>query len=427
MTVRLALRRPPATIRLRLTALYGGLFLAVGLLLLAITYGLFARALQAMGMRFPRQSASSFSPRADVFGGSLRDRIAEALAEQRADALSQLLIQSALALAIVSLIALALGWVVAGRVLRPLRDITATARRLSTHNLDERINLRGPRDELKELADTFDAMLGRLAAAFEAQRRFVANASHELRTPLTVQRAAVDVALATPSLESLRTMAERVHAATQRHEHLIASLLTLARSERGVEHYVDVDFAAAVRTVLTAVAGDVELQRLRLTQRLAPARVLGDPTLLERLAANLIENAVRHNTPGGWIEVETRAGQTEVALRVANSGTVLSPTMVTALFEPFRRRTPDRVGGGASQGHGLGLSIVAAITTAHRGRYVVRALPEGGLDITVTLLTRPESAGRRGWSEITGDGSPGSGAGSGSSASERRVLRAIRR
>ncbi|TDE48426.1 HAMP domain-containing histidine kinase [Nonomuraea mesophila] len=377
-----ALPRPAATIRLRLTALYGGLFVAVGVLLLTITYGLFARQLQARG-RVPRPETPVVPPYAGD-AGAIRERIVEALAQQRAEALSELLTQSVLALALVSVVATALGWVMAGRVLGPLREITAAARRLSTHNLGERINLRGPRDELKELADTIDAMLGRLAAAFEAQRRFVANASHELRTPLTVQRAAVDVALARPSLESLLTMARRIHAATRRHEHLIASLLALARSERGVERYEPVDLAAAVRDALAAVAADVELRGLRLTQALAPAPLAGDPVLLERLAANLVENAVRHNAEGGWIDVRTETGPGSVRLRVANSGARVAPEAVAGLFEPFRRHTPDRAGG-AGQGYGLGLSIVAAIAHAHRGRYAARARDEGGLDVSIVL------------------------------------------
>ncbi|MGP3936649.1 sensor histidine kinase [Nonomuraea sp. KM88] len=375
--------RPAATIRLRLTVLYGGLFVAVGVLLLTITYGLFAQQLQARGRGVPRPDPPVLTPHPND-PGSIRERIVEALAQQRAEALSELLTQSVLALALVSVVATALGWVMAGRVLGPLRDITAAARRLSTHNLDERINLRGPRDELKELADTIDAMLGRLAAAFEAQRRFVANASHELRTPLTVQRAAVDVALARPSLESLLTMARRIRAATRRHEHLIASLLTLARSERGIERYQPADLAAAVRDALATAAGDIELKGLRLAHALAPAPLSGDPVLLERLAGNLVENAVRHNVEGGWIDVRTEAGPGSVTLHVANGGARVAPEAVAALFEPFRRHAPDRARG-AGQGHGLGLSIVAAITHAHLGRYAARAREGGGLEVSVTL------------------------------------------
>jgi signal transduction histidine kinase len=383
--------RPPVTVRLRLTALYGMLFLACGTVLLAITYGLFARQLQLRGPRgraIPPEPVAPGAlpwgrPRADVF----RERLGQALAEQRADALHELLVQSALALGIVSVIAIALGWAMAGRVLRPLREVTATARRLSTHNLNERIRLSGPRDELRELADTFDAMLDRLGAAFEAQRRFVANASHELRTPLTTQRAAVDVALADPypSVESLQIMAERVRAATRRHEHLIASLLTLARSERGLEHHDDVDLAETLRGALTAIAPNARARGLRLTSRLRPSPVRGDRALLERLAANLLDNAVRHNTPDGWVDARAGCEHGTVTLRVVNSGPVVPAHTVTTLFEPFRRLAPDRVGTGTDHGHGLGLSIVAAIANAHRGSYTAHPRPDGGLEVTITL------------------------------------------
>jgi signal transduction histidine kinase len=384
-----------ATIRLRLTALYGGLFLAVGVVLLAITYGLFARQLEHRGLG---AGIALHGPEPPAFGApvqrqireSVRAHLADALAQQRADALHELLRQSSEALGIVSVVAVALGWIMAGRVLRPLRDITATARRLSTDTINERINLTGPRDEIRELADTFDAMLGRLAGAFEAQRRFVANASHELRTPLTVQRAAVDVALADPhpSVASLRTMGERVRKAIDHHEHLIASLLTLARSERGVERYDDVDLAAAMRSALSGVRPDIEAGELTMTSTgLCPAPVRGDAVLLERLAANLVDNAVRHNAPGGWIEVATALDGDVVRLRVSNSGIHVPPAMVGLLFEPFRRPAPDRAGAG--QGHGLGLSIVAAITAAHRGSCTARARPDGGLDVTVVLPAAP--------------------------------------
>ncbi|MFG1999309.1 sensor histidine kinase [Spirillospora sp. NPDC048911] len=342
-------------------------------MLVAITYALLASRLQAAAP--PDLPELPFRP--EGLPGGVLD---EALARQRDQTLDQLLAQSMVALAIASVIAVALGWVVAGRALRPLRDITATARRLSTDNLDERIGLGGPRDEVKELADTFDAMLARLAAAFEAQRRFVANASHELRTPLTVQRAAVDVALAEPSLRSLTAMAVRVRAATQRHERLIASLLTLARSERGVEHYEDVDLAETVQTVLVGT----DTRDLKVVPRLRPAPVRGDPALLERLAVNLLDNAVRHNTADGWIEVRVRSENGAVTLHVANSGSVVPAEKVDMLFEPFRRHAPDRSAGG----HGLGLSIVAAIVEAHGGNCSASARPEGGLEVTVGLPGR---------------------------------------
>jgi signal transduction histidine kinase len=352
------------SVRLKLTALYGALFLAVGAALLAITYVLTAQRLKS----------SQPNLRGLRIDGPVVDLVKQAQERQRSAALHELITQSAIAFAAVMVLALVLGWVVAGRALAPLRDITATAQRLSTRNLDERINLRGPRDELTELADTFDAMLDRLATAFEAQRRFVANASHELRTPLTVQRAAIDVALANPEPNALRTMGERIRSATVRQEHLIGSLLTLARSERGIERYEPADLADAAHQAIADALPGIEDRDLQLTVDLRPARVCGDPALLERLAANLVDNAVRHNADGGWISVSTGPA----ALRVVNSGPVLNPEETGLLFEPFRRRL-------AGEGTGLGLSIVAAIAAAHGGFCQAYARPEGGLDITVRM------------------------------------------
>jgi signal transduction histidine kinase len=390
--------RPAATVRLRLTALYGGLFLAVGVTLLAITYALVARQLSrgsGSGLGWlsspvpPWPTAAIPAPRRQ-FLDQIQQRTSEALARQRSDALHQLLTQSSIALAFVSVIAVVLGWAMAGRALRPLRDITATARRLSTHNLHERIDLRGPRDELKDLADTFDAMLARLAAAFDAQRRFIANASHELRTPLTVQRAAIDVALAEPrpTVTSLQTMARRIHAATLRHEHLIASLLTLARSERGVERYEPVNLADTVRAALDVAQPIVAADGVSVSRDLTPSVVHGERALLERLAANLIDNALRHNVPGGWVTARTSTDGMSATLCVANSGPVLPAAAASALFEPFRRHPPERTAG--ETGHGLGLSIVAAITAAHHGSCTAQPRPDGGLDVAVVLPVRPQ-------------------------------------
>jgi signal transduction histidine kinase len=301
------------------------------------------------------------------------------LIDQRDNALHQLLTQSIIALAVVAVIAAVLGWLVAGRALRPLRDITATAQRLSTYTLGQRINLRGPDDELKELADTFDGMLDRLSSAFEAQRQFVAHASHELRTPLTVQRAAIDVALEdpAPTIESMRTMAVRVRDATERNERLIASMLTLARSQAGIQRFDDVDLAEAARARIAAISSpDVTVAPI-----LGPARLVGDPELVERLIANLVDNAVRHNRSDGWVHIETWTDGHTAGLRVSNSGWILPPEQVEQLFVPFHRMPGER----GRDGYGLGLSIVDAVVAAHHGSRSARALPDGGLEVTVVL------------------------------------------
>jgi signal transduction histidine kinase len=365
------------TVRLRLTALYGGLFLLGGVALLAVTYVLTAR-------RLAEQPFSPLQPKVQLPAGMpsfVVDMIQRARKQQTDQALHELLVQSAIALAIVVVIALVLGWLVAGRVLRPLREITTTAHRLSTRNLNERINLRGPHDELKELADTIDAMLDRISTAFEAQRRFVANASHELRTPLTVQRAALDVALADPepTVSALRTMGQRIRTATEAQEHLIGGLLTLARSEQGIEQYERVDLAEVAHEAIAAL----DHHGLRISSRLGQAQLYGDATLIERLAVNLVENAARHNGENGWIDIETGWADGAASLRVANSGPRVPPGQVPLLFEPFRRHPAGRTADGT--GHGLGLSIVAAIVAAHHGRYDAAARPDGGLDIVVSL------------------------------------------
>ncbi|GHH77444.1 two-component sensor histidine kinase [Streptomyces sulfonofaciens] len=427
--------RFPGSLRLRLTAVYGGLFLIAGTALLAITYGLVARQIGARAARLPRVDelrvpAPALRRLLGAGRGETLRAIRDAQQGERANALHELMTQSAIALAFMTLIAVVLGWVLAGRALRPLREITATARRLSTHNLDERINLEGSGGELKDLADTFDGMLARLSAAFEAQRRFAANASHELRTPLTVQRAAIDVALANPTEASLRTMALRLRAATERHEHVIESLLTLARSQSGVDRCESVDLAAAAGAALAGAAAEVRGRELRVERGLEPAVLFGDPVLIERLAVNLVQNATRHNLDGGWLGVTTRDDGHRVTLRVVNSGRELPRETVAELFRPFGRMDQDRVASGRSgpgrepvagrpgeraapgpaeadrvppgsagaaggapsvaaapAGAGLGLSIVAAIAAAHGGTCTARARAGGGLEVSVSLPT----------------------------------------
>jgi len=345
------------SVRARLTALYAALFGLAGALLLGISYWLVARH----------------------FHRTLPDRVADAT-------LSDLRGQYALALVGTLLVAVALGWVVAGRILRPLADITATARRVSQDRLDERIALQGPHDELRELADTFDDMLDRLTAGFDAHKRFVANASHELRTPLTVLRAEVDVTLADPDagVEELRAMGETVREATIETEQLLESLLMLARSEAGIERRAEVDLAAAARRAIEQRSGEaleheVELRFAGPTQQLV---VDGDPRLLERLVANLVDNAVRHNVAGGWATVELREADDSALLTVSNGGAPVPAEAAARLLEPFQRLA--RRGDGPP-GAGLGLSIVRSVAVAHGGRVDVRARPGGGLEVSVCV------------------------------------------
>jgi signal transduction histidine kinase len=297
-----------------------------------------------------------------------------------------LLDYSPAALALMTVVSAVLGWIVAGRALRPVHAITAAARRASEQNLSERIALAGPADELKELADTFDAMLARLEAAFASQRRFVANASHELRTPLAVMRTAIDVTLAKPERtpEQLAAMAAEVRQATEQAERLVEALLTLARSDRGQGPRSALDVAVFAEDALDAAAPAIKASSLRVASALEPAPAVGDPVLVERLVANLIDNAVRHNVADGWIEVSTGGRDGMAHLSVANGGPVIEETDVASLFEPFRRLCP-RQGHDARGGVGLGLSIAASVVAAHRGQITVRPLPDGGLKVLILL------------------------------------------
>jgi signal transduction histidine kinase len=278
-----------------------------------------------------------------------------------------------------------LAWTFTDRVLKPLRDVTGTARRLSAESLGERISLRGPRDEVAELADTFDAMLDRLQATFSAQRQFVANASHELRTPLSVIRTELDVTLSDPDADvaELRRMAGVVRDATLRAGHLVEALLLLARTDgMGIARMESVELASVVDTAWQPISADARERDLHTTFHTEPARAAGDPALLERVAGNLLENAVRHNVDGGWIEVRTGATPEWASLRVGSSGAVVDPERVEELFESFRRGGVDRT---AHAGTGLGLAIVRAVVLAHRGTVSAEAVPGGGLIVTVHL------------------------------------------
>lgn len=316
----------------------------------------------------------------------MSQQVHSAILVKQAQTLSQLVVSGSIALGVMLVIAALLSWLAAGRVLRPIRAITATAQRLSQQNLQQRIALDGPRDELRDLAETIDAMLDRLAAAFEAQRRFVANASHELRTPLTRERALVDVTLADPKAgtAALRAMGERVRAAVDEQERLIDGLLALAQGERGVERHERLDLAVVAARALDATQGlPGHVQGLTLSRQLEPAPTLGDAELLERVVVNLVDNALTYNLEGGSVTVSTSAGDRQALLRVENTGLVIPEEVIPVLFEPFRRRGRDRAG--RHRGHGLGLSIVAAVVEAHGGSVKAQPRPGGGLDVEVRL------------------------------------------
>ena len=374
------------TLRLRLTLVYSAVALTVGLLLLLLAMVLVDRALQAgslspeLPIRIPRDGPDLITTL-----GAVQDDL-------RQDALGSLLRQGLLALVLVGAVGIAVSYALAGRVLRPLQDITAAAQRLSAERLDARIALAGPQDELKQLADTFDAMLARLEQSFEAQRRFVADASHELRTPLAVMRTEVDVALADPaaSASELRAAAEVVRDATIRADRLVDSLLLLARSDRlqvdGLPLRERVELPDVAATALDAVRGEVEARGLQVATSFAPAGVLGDRGLLERLAGNLVENAVRHNVDGGWVRVDTATVGGRARLAVESSGPVVPAEEVEGLFAPFRRHGTART---ARQGAGLGLAIVRAVAQVHGGTATALARPTGGLTVTVDLPRSP--------------------------------------
>ena len=398
------IRRRP--IRLRLTLVYSGLFLLAGATLLAVTYGLVARSLntslaaavssptgsyQAQALHICESSAASPAEVANCKAkaqNSLKKVTEDSAAAQRDQTLARLLDYSLAALAAVAVASAGLGWIVAGRALRPVHAITAAARTASEENLGHRIALAGPEDELKELADTFDAMLGRLDAAFASQRRFVANASHELRTPLTVMRTAIDVTLAKPgrTQAQLEAMAAEVRQAVDRAEALIEALLTLARSDRGSGPREPLDVAVLAEDALDAAAPAIRACPVTIETALRPGPALGDPVLVERLVTNLVDNAVRHNVPNGWVQVATGTREGMAFIEVANGGALIPEEAVPSLFEPFHRLSQRA---GSPDGTGLGLSIVRSVALAHHGQVTARHRPAGGLEVSVLLPGHP--------------------------------------
>lgn len=414
----------PATpsVRMRLTLTYCGSFALIGTALLALAYFLIRDSLRHQfsdKWRSSMRGGSKHIPlpypaRLPTYGsgrqhnhvplGPLSQGDPVARARHFADHLySALLAQTGLylmaALVAVVLLALAVGWWVAGRALSPVHRMTATARRVSWHNLHERIALRGPHDEMKELADTFDALLDRLESAFTSQRRFVANAAHELRTPLTIQRAAIQIGLgdAEVSAAELAEVRDELLDANRRSERLIDGLLALARSDRGLHTHEPVPVRKIVAEVVDRFTAEAEARQVKIDVATRPLTVLGDAVLVEQLVTNLVQNAIRHNVPGGLVEVTTDRA---CGVQVSNTGPIVPPEELAGLFEPFRRLGQDRLH--HREGAGLGLSIVASITQAHGGRILARANPSGGLTIAIHLPVAGRAA--------SGDGSePGEG------------------
>jgi signal transduction histidine kinase len=380
---------PARSVRLRLTALYGGLFFVCGAGLLAVTYTLVRHAtstapvvLSVDPARVKAIAAASHQSPAAVFT-HLR-ALGPTAAIQRAVDLHHLLVESGVGLAIMTVVAAVLGWLVAGRVLAPLRTMTARTRRISEDNLHDRLALRGPRDELTELGDTIDGLLERLEVAFEAQRRFVANASHELRTPLATMRASLDVAMAKPAPHPahILTLEDRLRHEFDHVERLLESFLSLARAQHGrVTDEFTVPLGDIVSIAVERRAGDIARLGLEIEQGQCPdAWVRGSETLLERMVENVIDNAVGHNEPGGWIRVTPAVDGQHASLVVENGGQVLAQEDVDELARPFRRIGAARTG--ADTGTGLGLSIVASIAQAHGGTLALRARGDGGLRVT---------------------------------------------
>ncbi|GAA4242183.1 ATP-binding protein [Actinomadura meridiana] len=400
---------PRLNVRTRLTLVYGSLFMLTSAVLVAVTYLLTVRTLDGRFTANDRLDPAALArlrnigTAGDLSGlTTLKAEADRELARQKHDVLAQLLQSSLVTMLVLGVLAVVIGYVVAGRMLRPLHTVTAAARRLSESNLHERIALDGPQDEIQDLADTFNRMLDRLNRAFDTQRRFVANASHELRTPLTINRTVLEVALASRrNPPETKALADVLLGNTARHERLIEGLLTLARSERALGERTDTPLPDVVRGALGHLDGQADEASVDVEARLAPAIVSGDPVLLERCAVNLLENAVKYNVRDGRVWVRTGVRDGAAFLQVVNTGRSVPPYEVATIFEPFRRLRPTRTGPrddarngtqngvrdrtGSADGAGLGLSIVRAVVDAHGGMIETVPRSGGGLSITIRL------------------------------------------
>ncbi|GAA2029847.1 ATP-binding protein [Catenulispora yoronensis] len=390
---------PRPTVRLRLTLLYGLCFVASGTALLGITYALVNTRLSRLQV-----STGSSPDSASTEHAHATTSAADSLHAQRTADLHQLVVQSGIALAIMAVVSVGLGWLLAGRTLRPLREITSATRTISEHNLHDRLAHTGPDDELKDLAGTIDALLARLESAFDSQKRFVANASHELRTPIMLGKTLLQVALADPdlTLPALRAACHEVLVTADDQEHLIQALLTLARSQAGLDHREPFDLAKVTQGVVDAHHEEIGRRGLRLDTALERAPMDGDPQLMEVLVTNLLENAIRHNVVGGSIRIATgdaaavgSAGPAadihaaRPVLAVSNTGDFIPTAEVQRILQPFQHLARPR--GHNHEGLGLGLSIVAAIADAHTAALSLQAPPTGGLAVHVGL--RKEARG----------------------------------
>ncbi|MFD9392615.1 sensor histidine kinase [Streptomyces sp. NPDC060000] len=385
------------TIRIRLTLLYGGMFLIAGILLLSIIYLLAAQAIST-GNQPPFKIvsasdeikvASADCPAVNNATGLLLNQFNSAISacidHQRQVALDNLLSRSLLALLGLAVIAFAFGYAMAGRVLSPLGRITRTARAVAGSDLSRRIELDGPDDELKELADTFDDMLERLQRAFTAQQRFVGNASHELRTPLAINRTLLEVHLSDPGAPvELQQLGKTLLATNERSEQLVEGLLLLARSDNQIVERKPVDLAEVAEQAVDQVHGEAAAKGVVIRGEQKPAVVQGNGVLLERIALNLVQNAVRYNvSEGGWVEVTTEVQHGQAVLVVSNTGPVVPAYEIDNLFEPFRRLRTERTG--SDKGVGLGLSIVRSVARAHGGHIAAQPREGGGLVMRVTF------------------------------------------
>ncbi|MDQ2838877.1 MAG: HAMP domain-containing histidine kinase [Actinomycetota bacterium] len=377
------------TLRIRMALLYGALVLLIGAALLATSYILLDRALTQIALPTNPGDVTIID---NTTGVRNTWNPSQARTVMRADALHYLLNNGLLYFGVIVLIGSIGGYLLARQALRPVARITATARQLSTKTLSERIGLGGPDDELRELADTFDEMLGRLDAAFGSQKRFVANASHELRTPLAVIQTELDVTLSDPhaAADELRRMGEVVRDATNRAQRLVDALLALARLQgregQALELSEPVTLNELIPNAVAAAQAEAATRGITITAEGEPVRTTGDPRLLERVIGNLVENAVRYNVPGGWVKIETESegvGPMRISkIIVLNSGVPVRPDEVEGLFDAFRRGGRARTG---QRGAGLGLSIVRAIVDAHHGSIDASAQPAGGLRVAISL------------------------------------------